>query len=432
MTELNSSLQQLTWLLLTHSQPTTSSNQIPLHSNYESHRTENKKFHEVSNQSASRQIPKNSTRVRFKDPNKPVLSYTQLIYQAVMASPRKRCTLSEIYSYITSNFDYYRNTKNSSWKNSIRHNLSVSRIFRKMDKVQGEKSFTWVLDNDHVELHKNPKLFQSQTRINPIIKRMFKIDTDETEEVSAQIVSSSTNNASQSPSPSLPPSSTPNSLQRFSSSPNVWSPSSSNSSTCSVSSCTSKPSACPVSSVQTVSNSAMRTSSITQAYQQPMKVDDTALKKFSQKISNLDDDEEEEDISGLSLFASQDLTASFKKVYEDLFSNERDNLNKNRNFAKIALEAAGVSLAHAQNLGKSGSFHNIQSLIHTTSHTNQTSSSKAARHDVNSTILPANAVSTTNADADIIIDVSAPNLNEEEIVNVEDDSEDDFDWSRIT
>jgi hypothetical protein len=97
---------------------------------------------------------------------KPEKSYKQLIYDAINSGVTKQMTLNQIYTYIESNYAYYRLT-DQNWKNSIRHNLSLNRIFRKIPRNSEicpeliNKGNFWTIENE--ELSKDTKYKESQT-----------------------------------------------------------------------------------------------------------------------------------------------------------------------------------------------------------------------------------------------------------------------------
>ncbi|XP_074866868.1 forkhead box protein J1-B-like [Carettochelys insculpta] len=83
---------------------------------------------------------------------KPPYSYATLICMALQASKQAKVTLSAIYSWIRENFCYYR-LADPSWQNSIRHNLSLNKCFRKVPRQKDEpgKGGFWQLDPRHTD-----------------------------------------------------------------------------------------------------------------------------------------------------------------------------------------------------------------------------------------------------------------------------------------
>lgn len=80
------------------------------------------------------------------------MSYAELITQAILNSPERRLTLSEIYEWIVKNVAYFSDKANSpstaGWKNSVRHNLSLHSRFVKIQNDTSGKSSWWTVDLD--------------------------------------------------------------------------------------------------------------------------------------------------------------------------------------------------------------------------------------------------------------------------------------------
>ncbi|KAG0257980.1 Ras GTPase [Actinomortierella ambigua] len=80
---------------------------------------------------------------------KPPFSYASLIARAILESRELRLTLGDIYGWITSRFPWYKHSP-PAWQNSIRHNLSLNKAFRKLERAIGEpgKGCFWSLEMD--------------------------------------------------------------------------------------------------------------------------------------------------------------------------------------------------------------------------------------------------------------------------------------------
>nr|XP_019943662.1 PREDICTED: forkhead box protein N1 [Paralichthys olivaceus] len=92
---------------------------------------------------------------------KPIYSYSILIFMALKSSKTGSLPVSEIYSFMTEHFPYFK-TAPDGWKNSVRHNLSLNKCFEKVENKNGNssrKGCLWALNPAKVgkmqeELHK--------------------------------------------------------------------------------------------------------------------------------------------------------------------------------------------------------------------------------------------------------------------------------------
>ena len=79
---------------------------------------------------------------------KPPYSYAQLIGMAILRAPKRQLTLAQIYKWISDTFAFYRKSQDTGWQNSIRHNLSLSKSFNKMERPKDDpgKGHYWVIN----------------------------------------------------------------------------------------------------------------------------------------------------------------------------------------------------------------------------------------------------------------------------------------------
>lgn len=74
---------------------------------------------------------------------RPPFTYASLIRQSIIESNDHQLTLNEIYKWFETNFSYFR--KNAqTWKNAVRHNLSLHKCFMRVENVKGA---VWTVDD---------------------------------------------------------------------------------------------------------------------------------------------------------------------------------------------------------------------------------------------------------------------------------------------
>ncbi|CAG2112446.1 unnamed protein product, partial [Medioppia subpectinata] len=79
---------------------------------------------------------------------RPPFTYASLIRQAIIESNDKQLTLNEIYNWFQNTFCYFRRNA-ATWKNAVRHNLSLHKCFMRVENVKGA---VWTVDE--IEFYK--------------------------------------------------------------------------------------------------------------------------------------------------------------------------------------------------------------------------------------------------------------------------------------
>jgi hypothetical protein len=96
--------------------------------------------------------------VTVNDSERPAYSYIALISMAILSKPDRKILLNEIYDWVTSNFNYYQNRTDKSWRNSIRHNLSLNECFIKIGKAGNGRGFYWSIHSANMVDFKKGKI----------------------------------------------------------------------------------------------------------------------------------------------------------------------------------------------------------------------------------------------------------------------------------
>nr|XP_054762472.1 forkhead box protein E3-like [Lytechinus pictus] len=81
---------------------------------------------------------------------KPPHSYIALIAMAIINSQEKRLLLCDIYEYIMKHFPFFKDNERS-WRNSIRHNLSLNECFIKAGRSGDGRGHFWAIHPANLE-----------------------------------------------------------------------------------------------------------------------------------------------------------------------------------------------------------------------------------------------------------------------------------------
>ncbi|XP_026790440.2 forkhead box protein N1 [Pangasianodon hypophthalmus] len=153
---------------------------------------------------------------------KPIYSYSILIFMALRNSRTGSLPVSEIYSFMTEHFPYFK-TAPDGWKNSIRHNLSLNKCFEKVENKKGNssrKGCLWALNPAKVEKmqeelqkwrRKDPATVRRSMARPELLDHLLGDRPEKPRSLSAQL---NNHTHSQFPRVSLPPPYTPTTHQR--------------------------------------------------------------------------------------------------------------------------------------------------------------------------------------------------------------------------
>ena len=78
-----------------------------------------------------------------KLPSKPPKPYLEIIANAILSCHSRMMQLHEIYGYMESKYAYFARNVNRSWRNSVRHNLSLNECFVKAGRGTNGKGNYW-------------------------------------------------------------------------------------------------------------------------------------------------------------------------------------------------------------------------------------------------------------------------------------------------
>lgn len=120
-----------------------------------------------------------TTRVKRPKRKYSSLSYVEVISYAILHSPQKRVTLSEIYDFIQNNYPSFTQNR-VRWKNTVRHKLSRYECFLRGEIAMQKAGCYWRIHHSFLaefshgdfprrKLRPNPPLSQERTRTGNLV-----------------------------------------------------------------------------------------------------------------------------------------------------------------------------------------------------------------------------------------------------------------------
>jgi hypothetical protein len=80
---------------------------------------------------------------KSNDVSKPPKPYLEIIADAILSSKVRMMQLHEIYDFMANKYQYFAKNVNKSWRNSVRHNLSLNECFTKAGRGSNGKGNYW-------------------------------------------------------------------------------------------------------------------------------------------------------------------------------------------------------------------------------------------------------------------------------------------------
>ena len=84
------------------------------------------------------------------EPIKPNLTFASIIHRALTYLSKGRGTLGQVCNWVAGEWEWFRMNVDTGWQHSIRHNLSLSKVFLKVDRIPEDdpesKGSVWIID----------------------------------------------------------------------------------------------------------------------------------------------------------------------------------------------------------------------------------------------------------------------------------------------